>query len=145
LIRQSLATAIAVVCIAAWAGPIHAITCEECQANEAKKASIQREIAQKEQELRTALDQKNLRGMESIRKQSTDLMRNLLELQKKETGCKDACRPEMVKEARCSRIRSDILRIEESSDADKEVATLDKLYRDLAQCNKDLSQMKKAP
>ncbi len=128
-------------CVVAWVGTAQAITCDECREIEKNRASLEREISQKETSLKSAFDKKKFHEVTEIQKQILDLRKSFIELQKKDVGCKDACRPDLVKETECNRLMSQIVKLEEDSAAD--VDKVDALYRDLASCNKDLAQLKK--
>jgi hypothetical protein len=145
LIRPILLRALTVAFLTACAVPVLAITCDECQEIGSQKAAIQQEIAQKEQEIKAAFEQKKYQAVGDINKLVTDLRRNFSDLQKKEPGCKDACKPDVVKESECNRLRAEILKLEEPSSEEAPGEQLDTLYRDLSKCHKDLAQMKKTP
>jgi hypothetical protein len=139
--RKPVAGIILTACMVALSGSAQAITCDECRDIDRNRVSLERDIAQKESALQTAFDKKKFHEVTEIRKQVLDLRKNLIELQKKDVGCKDACRPDVVKETECIRIRSQIIKLEEDPQA--EVEKVDALYRELANCNKDLAQLKK--
>jgi hypothetical protein len=140
LIHKGVA-AIVLTAMVAWAGMAQAITCDECREMDKNKASLERDITQKESALQTAFDKKKFNEVNEIRRHILDLRKNLFELEKKEAGCKDACRADVVKEAECTRIRDQIIKVEADSPAETEKA--DALYRELAICNKDLAKLKK--
>ncbi len=125
-----------------WVGIAQAITCDECREIEKNRASLEREISHRETSLKAAFDKKKFHEVTQIQKQIVDLRKSLIELQKKDVGCKDACQPDLVKETECNRIRSEIVKLEQDPAAD--VEKVDTLYRDLANCNKDLAQLKKS-
>jgi hypothetical protein len=145
LIRPILVNTFILACIVACAVPVQAITCDECQEIGNQKATIEQDLALKEQEIKSAFEQKKYHVVAEKNKQVTDLRRNLIDLQKKEAGCKEACKPELIKENECNRLRSEILKLEETATEQGDVEPLDKLYRELAKCHKDLAQMKKTP
>ena len=91
----------------------------------------------------------------------------MLELRSKDEECRNACRPDVVKAAECSKIREEIIKLENPSESEEkpkekseekpetkpqekqeqkseaEIAKIDGLYRDLQRCNKELRQLKK--
>lgn len=79
-----------------------------------------------------------------MRTRIVELKRQLLELRREDAACREACRPDVVKEAECNDIRAEILKLEESSEAGGDVAAVDKLYKSLSRCNEDLRRLKPA-
>jgi predicted RNase H-like nuclease (RuvC/YqgF family) len=141
LIRTRVTGIVFAACMVAWVGTAQAITCEECKEIEKNRASVESEISHKETSLKAAFEKKKFHEVTEIQKQIVDLRKSLIELQKKDVGCKDACRPDLVKETECNRLKSQIVKLEEDSPAD--VEKVDALYRDLATCNKDLARLRK--
>lgn len=140
MIRTRVPGIVFAACMVAWAGLTWAITCDECKEIEKNRSSVEREISVKESSLKAAFDKKQFHEVTEMQKQILDLRKNLIELQKKDVGCKDACRPDTVKEAECNGIRAQILKLEEEAPSD--VNKVDALYRDLATCSKDLARLK---
>jgi hypothetical protein len=130
---------------------VSAITCEECREIEKTKAETQREITDKDKDLTTAFEKKEFTKVRDIRTKVTDLRKKLLDLRTKDEECRQACRPDVVKAAECSKIREEIIKAEDepkSEDEPKEkseeqIAKTDALYRDLQRCNKELKELKK--
>jgi predicted RNase H-like nuclease (RuvC/YqgF family) len=141
LINKELAGIMLFAFIVAWAGVVQAITCEECKEMERNRASLESQITQKDNALKAAFDKKQFQEVTEIRRQVLELRRSLIELQKKDVGCKDACRPDAMKDSECSRLRSEIIKLED--DPASPVDKVDALYRNLANCNKDLADIKK--
>ncbi len=148
-------------------GQVRAVTCEECREIEKDKHQIQEDVISKEKDLNTAFEKKEFGKVREIRGKITELRKKMLELRSKDDECKDACRPGVIKAAECSKIREEIIKLEDSlGSADKsgerseekseersqekqeqksedQIAKIDGLYRDLQRCNKELRQLKK--
>jgi len=119
-----------------------AVTCEECQERDKKKSLVQQELSQKDKDLDAAFKKRQFQKVTQIRNEVTALRKKLLEFRGDEEECKKACRPEVVKEAQCRQIMNDIVKLEDSNEADTE--KVDSLYRELAKCHRDLEQLKKS-
>jgi hypothetical protein len=130
---------------------LSAMTCEECREIEKTKAETQRDITDKDKDLTTAFEKKEFLKVRDIRSKVTELRKKLLDLRAKDEECRQACRPEVIKAAECSKIREEILKLEDESKPEEEpkekseeqIAKIDALYRDLSRCNKELKQLKK--
>ncbi|MBI5571079.1 MAG: hypothetical protein HY914_14135 [Desulfomonile tiedjei] len=140
--RFSLLSTMVLVLVLAWTLAAPAITCKECREMENQKLKLQEELEMKEQRLKSAYEAKQVREVTELRTRIVELKRQLLDLRKEDAVCREACRPDVVKEADCNDIRAEILKLEESSDAGGDVAAVDKLYKDLARCNEDLRRIK---
>ena len=128
------------VCIVVCAGLAQAITCDECKEIDRKLSSLETQLARKETALKEASDKKRYSEVTEIHRQVVNLRREVVDLKKQNLGCKDACRPDVVKATECTRLRSQIMKMEE--DAASPVDKIDELYRDLASCNKELTGLK---
>lgn len=126
-----------------WSGPARGITCKECREIEKRKAAIQLELSNKDKDMRKAFDDRRYKEVSKIRAEILDLKKELLDLRKEDDSCREACRPDVIKEAECDDIRSEILKLEESADSSENQAKADQLYHDLARCNEDLKRLKK--
>jgi len=130
---------------------VNATTCEECREIEKTKTETQHDITEKEKDLASASEKKEFKRVLEIRANLTNLRKKVLDLKNKDEECKQACRPDVVKTAECSRIRDEILKLEDESKPEDEpqeksvdqIAKIDGLYRDLQRCNKDLTELKK--
>jgi hypothetical protein len=122
------------------------VTCDECQELDKNKAVTQQELNQKEKDLETSFKRKEFQKVTEIRTQITDLRKKLLEMQDKGKDCKDACKPEVIKEAQCRKLIGEINTLESApSGTQKDTEKVDGLYRDLRQCNKDLQELRRGP
>jgi hypothetical protein len=130
---------------------VSAVTCEECREIEKNKTEAQREITEKDKDLTTAFEKKEFVKVRDIRSKVTELRKKVLDLRAKDEECKQACRPDVIKAAECSKIREEILKLEGESKPEEEpkekseeqIAKIDALYRDLQRCNKELKGLKK--
>ncbi len=130
---------------------LSAMTCEECREIEKNKTEAQREITDKEKDLTTAFDKKEFLKVRDIRSKITELRKKLLDLRAKDEECRQACRPDVIKAAECTKIRDEILKLEDESKSEEkpqeksedQIAKIDTLYRDLQRCNKELKQLNK--
>jgi hypothetical protein len=130
---------------------LSAMTCEECREIEKTKAETQLEITEKDKDLTTAFEKKEFLKVRDIRTKVIELRKKLLDLRAKDDECKQACRPDVVKAAECSKIREEIIKAEDESKpeeqpkekSEEQIAKTDALYRDLQRCNKELKQLKK--
>ncbi len=103
-------------------GQARAVTCEECREIEKNKHQIQEEVDSKEKDLNAAFEKKEFRKVREIRTDITGLRKKMLELRSKDDDCKDACKPDVVKTAECSKIRDEIIKLEYPPEpADKSV------------------------
>lgn len=119
-----------------------AITCEECQELDKKKSLVQQQLTQKDKELTAAFEKRQFQKVTQVRQEVTALRKKLLDFKGDEDECKKACRPDVVKNLQCRKIMNDIIKLEESQEADAE--KVDSLYRDLSKCNRELEQLKKS-
>jgi hypothetical protein len=140
-------------------GQVRAVTCEECREIEKNRQQIQEDVNSKEKDLNAAFEKKEFKKVREIRLSITELRKKIIELRSKDEECRNACRPDVVKAAECSKIREEIIKLEDSSKPDEkpaeksegkseakseaEIAKIDGLYRDLQRCNKELRQLKK--
>lgn len=138
--KQLIGISIAII-LTVWSGVAQAITCEECRDIKKNRSFVESEIGHKEDALRQAYDKKRFQEVSDLRRQITDLKITLIDLQKKDVGCKDACRPDAMKEDECNLIRSEIVKLEGDSAAP--IDKIDALYRNLASCNRELAKIKK--
>lgn len=138
--KQLVGVSIALVLIV-WSGLAQAITCEECKEIKRSRSLVESDIGRKEDALRQAYDKKKFQEVSDLRRQITDLKITLIDLQKKDVGCKDACRPDAMKEDECNMIRSEIVKLE--GDSASPIDKIDTLYRNLASCNRELAKIKK--
>lgn len=138
------------ICVIVWAlvfcsaGVARSITCDECQEIEKNKAVTQQDLTQKEKDLETAFKKKEFQKVTEIRNQITDLRKKLIDFMDKGKDCKAACKPEVIKEAECKKLRGEINTMESaSSNTEADAEKVDALYRDLRKCNKELQELKK--
>jgi len=144
LVRWSAICAIVVGLLLWGPGAARSLTCEECQELDKNKAVTQQDLTQKEKVLETSFKKKDFQKVTEIRNQITDLRKKLMGLKDKSQNCKDACKPDVIKEAECRKLRGEINTLESNpSGADTDAEKVDALYRDLRQCNKDLEELKK--
>jgi len=149
------------------AGQVGAVTCEECREIEKNKQRIQEDVTAKDKDLSTAFEKKEFKKVGEIRSKVTELRKKLLELRSKDDECKEACKPDVVKAAECTKIRDEIIKLEDPSKSEEkpgekseeksevkaqekpeqksedQIAKIDGLYRDLQRCNKELRELKK--
>ena len=109
---------------------------------ENQKLKLQEELDLREQRLKAAYEAKRVPEITELRTRMVELKRQLMELRREDAACREACRPDVVKEAECNDIRAEILKLEESSEAGGDVAAIDKLYKNLSRCNEDLRRIK---
>jgi hypothetical protein len=125
------------------AGRLFAITCEECNEMDKKRANIQLELGIKEKELSTAFDKKEFTKVRDIRTTMTDLRKQLLDTKANEEKCKYACRADVVQQAKCAKLREEIVKVEEAPESEQDTAKVDALYKDLLRCDTEMKQLKK--
>ncbi len=101
------------------AGQVSAVTCEECREFEKSKHEIQQDVTEKDKDLSTAFEKKEFKKVQEIRTKVTELRKKLLELRSKDEECKGACRPDVVKSAECSKIRDEIIKLENPSESEE--------------------------
>jgi predicted RNase H-like nuclease (RuvC/YqgF family) len=144
LIRWTAILPIVAALLLYSAGAAHCVTCDECQELEKNRGVTQQELTQKEKDLETAFKRKEFQKVTEIRNQITDLRKKLMEMQDKSKDCKNACKPDVIKEAQCRKLLSEINTLE-STPSGTEAGTekLDGLYRDLRKCNQELQELKK--
>ena len=142
--RSACLSTVVLVLVIGWTLAAPAITCKECREIEDQKLKLQEELEVKEKQLKAAYEAKRVREVTDVRTRIVELKRQLLDLRKDDAACRDACRPDVVKEAECNDLRTEILKLEEASESGGDVAAIDKLYKDLARCNEDLRRIKPA-
>jgi hypothetical protein len=124
-----------------FGGMAQAVTCAECKEIKKQQASLEHDVTQNETVLQQAFEKKRFQDVTEIRRKLLDLKKNLVEIQRRGLGCADACRPDMMKQDECQRIRTEIIQLE--GNAGTPVDRIDALYRNLADCNKELAKVKK--
>ena len=124
-------------------GKLCAITCEECKDMEKKRANVQQELSIKEKELNAAFEKKEFLKVREIRTSMTDLRKQLLDAKAHEEKCQYACRADVVQQAKCAKLREEIVKMEEAPESEQDIAKVDALYRDLLRCDTELKQLKK--
>ena len=119
-------------------------TCDQCREFDKKRAHSQMELARSERQLEKAFKKKQFRSVTQIRAKITEIRRTLLTLKSREPDCKIACRPDVVKNAYCRKIITELVRLDKDQLVDKEDREkIDERYRDLADCNRDLKKLRK--
>ena len=96
-------------------GQVRAVTCEECREIEKNRQQIQEDVNSKEKDLNTAFEKKEFKKVREIRLSITELRKKIIELRSKDEECRNACRPDVVKAAECSKIREEIIKLEDAS------------------------------
>lgn len=100
-------------------GQVRAVTCEECREIEKNRQHIQEDVNSKEKDLNAAFEKKEFKKVREIRLSITELRKKMLELRSKDEECRDACRPDVVKAAECSKIRDEIVKLENPSESEE--------------------------
>lgn len=140
--RNTLAVMVLTIFAFTWSGGLaHAVTCQECKEIKKQRALLEHDVTQNETLLQQALDKKRFQDVTEIRRKLLDLKKNLVEIQRRGLGCADACRPDMMKQDECQRIRTEIIQLE--GNPGTPLDRIDALYRTLADCNKELAKVKK--
>ena len=103
-------------------GQVRAVTCEECREIEKNRQRIQEDVNSKEKDLNTAFEKKEFKKVREIRLGITELRKKIIELRSKDEECRNACRPDVVKAAECSKIREEIIKLEDASKSDEKPA-----------------------
>lgn len=124
-------------------GQLYAITCEECKEMEKTRTRIQQELSAEEKDLANAYEKKEFQKVRDLRAKMTELRKQVLDTKAHDERCQHACRPDVVKQAQCSKIRNEIVKMEEASESEQDTAKVDALYKDLLRCNTELKQLKK--
>jgi hypothetical protein len=132
-------------------GQVFAVTCEECREIDKNKGATQQDITEKDKELATAFEKKEFQKVRDIRSKVIELRKKILDLRAKDEECRQACQPDVVKTAECSKIREEIIKAEDEPKSEEkpqeksedQIAKIDALYRDLQRCNKELKELKK--
>lgn len=99
-------------------GQVRAVTCEECREIDKNKQQIQEDVNSKEKDLNAAFEKKEFKKVREIRLKIIELRKKMLELRTKDEECRDACRPDVVKTAECSKIREEIIKLEYPSESE---------------------------
>lgn len=129
-----------------WGGVALSITCEECQALKKKKDELEQQIEERTKKIQQALDKKQApRAIDpKLLKEVTEFRKEIGEIARKlEKECEDACKPEVVKEAECARIRKAIAEQENPEALEEFQEKVDRLYRDLLRCNEELARLRR--
>lgn len=120
------------------------ITCDECQELDKNKVVTQQQLNQKEKELESWFKKKAFQKVTEVRNEITDLRKKMMEFDDKQKNCRDACKPEVIKEAECRKLRNEINTLESApSEENSTTEKVDALYRDLRRCNKELEELTK--
>jgi len=124
------------------AGTALAITCDECRKIEKDMKERSAELADKKKELKTAFADAQFENVGQLRNRINELRVKLNDLRKNRSGCKEACKPEVVKQDRCRKIKLKIASMEsEPEDSEDKNKRLDRLYNDLRRCNRELRDL----
>jgi Na+-transporting NADH:ubiquinone oxidoreductase subunit NqrC len=119
------------------------LTCEECRELDKQRAQAQLELSRKERQMDRAFKKKEYRKVRTVRAEMTELRRTILSLQSKEPQCKIACRPDVVKQAKCRRIVEELVALDKGDPVNKEEQEeIEKRYRELAACNRELAKLR---
>ncbi len=124
-------------------GQLYAITCEECKEMEKTRTRIQQELSAYEKDLADAYEKKQFQKVRDLRAKMTDLRKQVLDTKAHDERCQRACRPDVVKQEQCTKIRNEIVKLEEAPESEQDTAKVDALYKDLLKCNTELKQIKK--
>ncbi len=144
MVRWTAICTIVAVLLMWAAGPARCVTCDECQELDKNKAVTQQELTQKEKDLETSFKKKEFQKVTEIRILITDLRKKLMDIEDKSKDCRDACKPDVIKEAKCRKLRGEINTLESApSGTGTDAEKVDALYRDLRQCNKELQELKR--
>jgi len=144
LVRWPAICAIVVTFLLWGAGAARSVTCEECQEFDKNRAVSQQQLSQKEKDLEAFFKKKEFQKVTEVRNQITELRKKIMELQDKSKDCREACRPDVIKEAECRKLRSEINALESTpSDVEADAEKVDGLYRDLRGCNEELQELRK--
>lgn len=140
--RNTLLMAAIFVWLAGF-GIADAITCEECLKMKQERRDIERELQKKERDLKSALARNKYDEMKRLNMEMTEMRKRQMELQRFDSQCRDACKPDAVKEAECSRLKEQIASLEQTgSSAPAEQQQVDRLYEQLLRCNQDLRRIR---
>jgi len=142
LVRKGSIVIAAVALLLAISASAFAVTCEECQEIEKKKEAGQQELTQKDKEISAAFEKKQFQKVTQIRSEITLLRRKLLQMRSQDEECKKACLPEVVKDLECKKLQAELLKLD-SDDSTADTVKIDGLYRDLAQCKREMERLKK--
>jgi hypothetical protein len=115
------------------------ITCQECKNLEKSRKEAQDELTQRRKELQEALSESNIPKAKTVRDAVDALKNKIRGMEGEMKPCKDACRPDRVKQDECLGIMREIVEMEPQGDTEK----VDARYRDLAKCNAELRKLLK--
>ncbi len=134
---------ISIACLVWGAASARSATCEECQELDKIKAVAQQQLTEKEKALEAEFKKKAFQKVTEIRSDINNLRKKLMELEDKSKGCQDACKPDVIKNLECQKLRSEINALETApSGHEADAKKVDELYRDLRRCNKELRELK---
>ncbi len=120
------------------------VTCDECEMDKGKRSDIQQDLDRKQRQLEKAFKKREFGTVRELRKEITELRRELLKLKSREPACKIACRSDVVKAAKCKKLVGEIVELDKDDPTGKEdLETIDKKYAELAACNRELKKLKK--
>jgi len=109
------------------------------------RSQIQLDLARKDKELEAAVQKRDFRKITELRSGIVEIRRKVLNLITQSAKCKDACKPDVIKQTECHKLMEEIAGLESKEQAeDSEREKIDELYRKLLDCNEELKKIKEA-
>lgn len=128
-----------------FADSVFAVTCEECREIEKNVSLLQRELKEKDVQLKDLFNKREFKKINEIQQRVDDITKELIKLKSSNNDCTDACKPDMIKKMECKKLCDEIVEMEGKPDSDNEQTKekIDARYRELANCNSELEKLKK--
>lgn len=119
------------------------LSCDECREFDRERAQIHIEIAKKEREMERAFKRKEFRSVADLRTEINELRRKHLTLKGKESECKKACRPDVIKEVECAKIITELVGLDKGGNiSESDLKKIDDRYKELVICNRELKKLR---
>ncbi len=141
---SAIVVVVGLILVMPW--PVFSITYERCQEIEKEKVQVRKEIAEGEEEMKSAFRQRQYDKVKALRNSITELRKRLVELRKTDTDCREASKPEEVKKSECEKIKRELLALDtDEQQSEEQIKKIDELYRRLLRCNEEWRRMVSGP
>lgn len=122
---------------------VFALTCEECREIEKNVSLLQRELKEKDNQLKDFFNKREFKKINEIQQRVDEITKELIKLKSSNNDCTDACKPDMIKKMECRKLCDEIVEMEGKPDSDSDAAKekIDARYRELANCNAELEKL----
>lgn len=139
---------ILLICLLSIAGSALAneLTCLQCKKIEDELNTLDKERAALDDQYINAYQKGDLVKARDARTKVDTLNKSLLELEKKikEGNCKESCKPDRAKQQECQQLSKEIQQMEGEESKGESILILNKKYKELTACVRELQRLKKS-